>query len=187
MGDLKPLKAVAALSFTTDNIKNLVNKLCSFGVMTFGPVVSSTRLTKDEVVGTKELTERTSSNSIHCARFEVDEDSARDIFVIGRLQGLSEHGAVVTEPDHMTYLVEVHVHSLELKVRGAIIAIVVRGGRCLPSRCHLHARAVKAMLARDDLPVKRSGMSSKPTQSRRWTNSPKGSTNLIALGWCKRI
>ena len=99
MSDLESLKAVATFSFTTNDIKNLVNKLCSLGVMTLGPVVSSTRLTKDEVVGTEELTERTSSNGIHRARLEVDENSARDILVVGRLQGFSEHGAVVTEPD----------------------------------------------------------------------------------------
>ena len=89
VSDLEALEAVAALSFTTNDIENLVNKLCSFSVVTFGPVVSSTRLTKDEVIRTEQLTERTSSDSIHSARFEVDEDSARDIFVIGCLQGVS--------------------------------------------------------------------------------------------------
>jgi hypothetical protein len=85
VGDLEALKAVAALSFTPNDIKNLVNKLCSLGVMTLGPVVSSTRLTKDEVIRTEELAKRTSSHGIHCARFEIDEDSARDIFVVGCL------------------------------------------------------------------------------------------------------
>ena len=94
VGDLKALEAVAALSFTTNNVKDLVNKLCSLGVMALGPVVSSTRLTKDEVIRTEELTERTSSDSIHCAGFEVDKDSARDIFVVGCLQSRGEQCTV---------------------------------------------------------------------------------------------
>lgn len=82
VSNLEALQAVATLSFTANDIKNLVDKLCSLRVMTLGPVVSSTRLTKDKVVRTEELTERTSSDSIHCARLKVDKDSARDIFVV---------------------------------------------------------------------------------------------------------
>ena len=101
MGDLETLQAVAALSFTTDDIKNLVNKLCAFSVVTLGPVVSctllqfalsvilskltSTTLAEDEVVRSEELTERTSSDGIHRARLEIDKDSSGDIFVAGRL------------------------------------------------------------------------------------------------------
>jgi len=95
VSDLEALEAVAALSFTTNNIENLVNKLCSFSVVTFGPVVSSTRLTKDEVIRTEQLTERASSDSIHCTRFEVNEDSARDVFVVGCLKGVSEHSSTI--------------------------------------------------------------------------------------------
>jgi hypothetical protein len=146
VGDLKALQAVAALGFTTNDIKNLVNKLCSLSVMTLGPVVSSTRLTEDEVIGTEELTERTSSDRVHCARFKVDEDSARDIFVVG--------------------CVEVHVHSLELKVRGAIVAVIVNDGLCTARSYRSHARAIKAMLARDDLPMTGSESSSKKQKSR---------------------
>ena len=47
--------------------------------------LTSTALAKDEVVGTEELTEGTGSNSIHGARFEIDEDSAGNIFVVGCL------------------------------------------------------------------------------------------------------
>jgi len=123
VSDLEALEAVTALSFTANDIENLVNKLCSFGVVTFGPVVSSTRLTKDEVIRTEQLTERTSSDSIHCARFEVNEDSARDIFVVGCLEGVSEHSSTLAERGcRGIYLVEVHIHALKLKVRGAIVA-----------------------------------------------------------------
>lgn len=38
-------------------------------------------LAKDKVVRTEKLAERTGSNSIHRAGFEIDEDGTRDIFV----------------------------------------------------------------------------------------------------------
>jgi hypothetical protein len=122
VSDLETLEAVAALSFTTDDVENLVNEFCSLGVVAFGPVVSGTRLAKDEVIRTEQLTERTSSDSIHCARFEVDENSARDIFVVGCLQGVSEHSSTMADLGCRIYLVEVHIHALQLKVRGAIVA-----------------------------------------------------------------
>lgn len=58
-----------------------------------------------------------------------------------------------------TYFVEVHVHALQLEVRGAIVAIWnehrVRGIRKPTTQgiYHLHTRAIKAVLARDGLPV----------------------------------
>ena len=98
---METLQAVAALSFTTDDIENLVNKLSAFCVVTLGPVVAyllllfalsiilfrltSTTLTEDEVVWSEELTERTSSNGVHRAWLEIDKDSSGDIFVAGRL------------------------------------------------------------------------------------------------------
>lgn len=99
VGDLETLQAVAAFGFTTNNVKDLINKLCSLSVMALGPIVSSPRLTKDEVVWTEELTERTSSDRIHCTRFQVDEDGARDIFIVGCLQGLSEQHALMPKPN----------------------------------------------------------------------------------------
>jgi hypothetical protein len=86
VGDLEALEAVAALSFTSDHIKNLVDKLSTFSVMTLSPVVSSTRLAKDKVVRTEQLTEWASADSIHGTRFQVDKDGTRNIFVAGCLQ-----------------------------------------------------------------------------------------------------
>ena len=43
---------VAALGFLADDIKDGVNELSTLGVVTLGPIVTSTGLTKDEVVGT---------------------------------------------------------------------------------------------------------------------------------------
>jgi hypothetical protein len=62
VGDLETLEAIATFSFFTDNIEDGVNELCTFGVVTFGPVVTGTGLTEDEVVGSEELTEWSSAD-----------------------------------------------------------------------------------------------------------------------------
>jgi hypothetical protein len=90
VSDLEALKAVAALGLTTDDIENLIDKLGTLCVVTLGPVVASTALTEDEVVGAEELTKGTSTDSIHGARLEVDEDRSRDILVAGGLGWVSE-------------------------------------------------------------------------------------------------
>jgi len=40
MSDLESLEAVAAFTFTANDIKNLVNKLSALGVVAFSPVIS---------------------------------------------------------------------------------------------------------------------------------------------------
>lgn len=85
VGDLEALEAVTTFRLTTDNIKDIVDKLSTFSVVTLGPVVASTRLAKDEVVGTEKLTERTGTDGIHGARFKIDKDGARNILVTGGL------------------------------------------------------------------------------------------------------
>jgi hypothetical protein len=83
--DLETLEAVAALSLATDNVENLINKLGTLSVMTLGPVVASTGLTENEVVGTEELAEGTGTDSVHCAGLKIDKDSAGNILVTGSL------------------------------------------------------------------------------------------------------
>jgi hypothetical protein len=85
VSDLEALEAVAALGLTADDIENLVNKLSTLSVMTLGPVVARTRLTKHEVVRTEKLTERTGTNGVHGARLEIDEDSTWYELVAGGL------------------------------------------------------------------------------------------------------
>jgi hypothetical protein len=88
VGDLETLEAVAALGLTTDYIKNLVDKFGTLGVMALGPIVSGTRLSEDEVVGAEELSEGTSTDGVHGAWFEINEDGAGDELVAGSLQGV---------------------------------------------------------------------------------------------------
>ena len=81
--------------------------------MALSPVVSSSRLTKDEVVRPEDLAVGTRSDGIHGARFEVNKDSPWDV--------LSSGGFVV-----------INVDPFELKIRrsdvrsGRIDAMFVR-------------------------------------------------------------
>ena len=79
VSDLETLKTIASFSFFSSNIEYGVNKFCTLGIVTLGPVVTSTGLTEDEVVRSEELTERTSSNRVHCSWFEIHKDSSGDI------------------------------------------------------------------------------------------------------------
>jgi hypothetical protein len=88
MGDLETLKAVTALSLAAYNIKNLVDKFGTFGVMTLSPVVTSTRLAKDEVVGTEELAKRTRTDGVHGSGLKIDEDGTRDELIARCLRGV---------------------------------------------------------------------------------------------------
>ncbi|KAI6748574.1 hypothetical protein HG530_015347 [Fusarium avenaceum] len=99
VGDLEALEAIAALGLTADDIKDLVDELSSLSVMTLRPVVSSTRLAENEVVGSEKLTERTSADGIHGTGLQIDEDGTRDVLVAGSL----------------------YAHALELKLRGAVV------------------------------------------------------------------
>lgn len=65
VGDLEALEAIAALSLLSDDVEDGVDQLSTLGVVTLGPVVTSSSLTEDEVIGSEELTERTSSDGVH--------------------------------------------------------------------------------------------------------------------------
>jgi len=78
VGDLEALKAIAALSLFSNDIEDRIDEFGALSVMTFGPVVTSTSLAEDEVVGPEELTEGTSTDGVHGTRFEVHKDGSGD-------------------------------------------------------------------------------------------------------------
>ena len=86
VGDLETLEAVASLSLAADNIDDLVDELGTLGVVTLGPVVTSTRLAKDEVVGAEELAKGTGTDSVHGTRLQVDENGTGNILVTASLE-----------------------------------------------------------------------------------------------------
>ena len=47
----------------------------------FCPVVTSTALPKDEVVGTEKVTKRTRANRIHCSGFKINQDGTGNVLV----------------------------------------------------------------------------------------------------------
>jgi hypothetical protein len=102
VGDLESLEAIAAFGFLADNIEDGVDEFGTFGVVTLGPVVTGTGLSEDEVVWSEELTERSGSDGIHGAWFEIHEDSSWYV--------TATSGFVV-----------VHIDSLELKVGVSVV------------------------------------------------------------------
>jgi len=106
VGDLETLKAIATLSFLSDNIEDGVNELSTFGVVTLGPVVTGTGLSENEVIGSEELTERTGSNGVHGSWLKIHKDGAGNV--------TSTSGFVV-----------VNVDSLELEIG---VTVVGTGG-----------------------------------------------------------
>jgi hypothetical protein len=89
VGDLETLKAVAALGLTTYDIENLIDELSTLSIMSLGPVVTSTGLTEDEIVGTEELAEGSSADSIHGTGLQIDEDGTWNILVTRSLDALA--------------------------------------------------------------------------------------------------
>jgi len=85
VGDLEALKAVTALSLLAHNVEDGVDELSTLGVVTLGPVVTSTGLTEHEVVRAEELTEGTSTDGVHGAGLEVHEDGAGHVTATGGL------------------------------------------------------------------------------------------------------
>jgi proteasome assembly chaperone (PAC2) family protein len=79
VSDLESLEAVTALSFLSHYIKDRVNKFGSLCVVTLGPVITSTSLSEDKVIGAEKLAERARADRVHGTRLQIHEDSARDI------------------------------------------------------------------------------------------------------------
>jgi len=71
------LQAVTVFSLLANNIEDRINKLGTLGVVTFSPVVASTRLTKNKVIWAKDLAIGGSSNTVHGARLQIHEDCTR--------------------------------------------------------------------------------------------------------------
>ena len=93
VGDLESLEAIATFGFLSDDIEDGVDELGTFSVVTFGPVVTGTGLSEDEVVWSEELTERSSSNRVHGSWLKIHEDGSWDVS--------SSSGLVVVDVDSL--------------------------------------------------------------------------------------
>jgi proteasome assembly chaperone (PAC2) family protein len=79
VGDLETLEAVTTFSFLSDDIEDGVDEFSTFSVMTLGPIVTSTSLAENEVVGSEELTERTSSDGVHGSGLKIHKNGSGDV------------------------------------------------------------------------------------------------------------
>lgn len=89
VGDLETLEAVAALGLAAHDVEDLVDELSTLGVVTLCPVVTSTRLAKDEVVGAEQLAKGAGAHGVHGAGLEIDEDGTGHELVVGGLLHMS--------------------------------------------------------------------------------------------------
>merc|ERR1719389_118021 len=123
VGHLEALEAVAALGLLADNVEHRVNELGAFGVVSLRPVVARPGLAEDEVIRAEELTERPGANRVHGTRLQVHEDRTRHVAAAGGL-------------------IVVHVDTLELEVRVAVV----------------RTRGIDAVLITDHLPELRTDL-----------------------------
>ena len=79
------LEAVASLGLLADNIEDRVDELSAFGVVSLSPVVSCSRLSEHEVVGSEDLSERSGSDGVHGTGLQVDKYGTGDVFSTGCL------------------------------------------------------------------------------------------------------
>ena len=102
VGDLEALEAVGTLSLLSADIEDGVDKLGTLGVVTLGPVVTGSGLTENEVIGSEELTERSSSDGVHGSWLKIHENCSGDVSSTGGL-------------------IEVDIDSLELEIRVTVV------------------------------------------------------------------
>merc|ERR1712170_168563 len=80
VGQLEALKTVTALSLLSHHIQDGVHQLSPLCVVTLGPVVAGTTLSKDKVVWPEDLTKGSRADGVHGARLQVNEDCSGHIF-----------------------------------------------------------------------------------------------------------
>ena len=85
VGDLETLERVTVLGLASHDIKNRVNKLSTFSVVTLGPVVTGTGLTKNEVVGAEEVAVGTTADSVHDTRLQINENGSGNVLAVAGL------------------------------------------------------------------------------------------------------
>ena len=79
MGELETLEAIASFGLFSSNIENWINQFSSFSVVTLGPVISGSTLSKYKVVWSEELTERSSSDWVHCSWLKIHKNGSWDV------------------------------------------------------------------------------------------------------------
>jgi hypothetical protein len=81
--ELEALKTIAGLSLASNDIENGVDQFSTLGVVAFCPVVPSSSLSEDKVVGSEELSIRTGTDAIHGAGLEIEQNGSGNISSTG--------------------------------------------------------------------------------------------------------
>merc|ERR1719347_1697810 len=102
MSQLESLQQVASLGLLPNHIQDTVNEFSSLGVVPLGPVITSSGLTKHEVVWSEQLTVRARPDTVHGPWLQINQDGPWDI---------------LSTP----CLVVVHINPLKLEIRLALI------------------------------------------------------------------
>merc|ERR1719347_1719276 len=102
MSQLESLQQVASLGLLPNHIQDTVHEFSSLGVVPLGPVVTSSGLTKHEVVWSEQLTVRAGPDTVHSPWLQVNQDSPWDI---------------LSTP----CLIVVNINSLQLEIRLSLI------------------------------------------------------------------
>jgi hypothetical protein len=100
--DIDTLQTVTALCLLSHNVENRVNQLRAFCVVTLGPVVSGSSLSKHEVIGPEDLAVWPRPHTIHGSRLQVHEYCTRHI-------------------SPTACLIVIHIDALELQVRDTLV------------------------------------------------------------------
>ncbi|KVI11916.1 hypothetical protein Ccrd_009658 [Cynara cardunculus var. scolymus] len=72
------LQAITVLSLLPNNIENRVDQLSAFGIVSFGPVITGTTLTKYEIIRPEDLSVGTRSETVHRTWLQIHEHRAWD-------------------------------------------------------------------------------------------------------------
>jgi hypothetical protein len=79
VGKLKSLKDIATFTLLADTLHNRIYEFSTLGVVTLGPVVTSSTLAKDEIIGTEKTSEGSSANGIHGTGLKISEDGTGNV------------------------------------------------------------------------------------------------------------
>ena len=143
MGQLESLEAVAAFSLLADNIEDAVDEFRTLRVVSFAPVVSSTRLAENKVIRPEDLPIGSRADRVHGARLKVHEDSTGNHLSCDENNSF-RHGtsmAVLTQRLTSICLGEVDIDALQLEVRFTSVVTSL----------------VNAVLLRNNLPASKKG------------------------------
>jgi len=76
--ELESLRSIALLDFHADSVQDFLDQFGTFGVVTLGPVVTSSVVSEAHVVGLEKRSDGASFDHVHSSRLKVDQDGSGD-------------------------------------------------------------------------------------------------------------